>query len=295
MQQSAEFAAPPRVVPPTPVPAQSIDDFDTGTGPTTPITPHSTNGSESRAAVWPPVQTQPAVQEAAPPRDRSFYGRLAMAEWLLKYRDQLLDEIDGGRAVAVIVADLILVTVLPTVFYGLVVGVATNNLLRVLTNPIKLPLMLVLTMCLCLPTLYIFSSYLGSRRSFLQTSAMGFTGLAILGIVLAAFAPITWFLTFTSPGAYALHVLVNVAVFAVGGFMGVSFLIAGARRMSGTESGQKAQLSFLWAWIVLYGLVGAQMGYLFSPFFSSSSVVFRSPGTSTFFTAVWSLIQKLFS
>ena len=233
---------------------------------------------------------------APPARDRSIVGRLTIAEWLLKHRDHLLTEIENGREVPVIVADLLLVAVLPTAFYGLVTGLATNSLARIVTNPIKLPIMLVFTLCLCLPTLYIFSSYLGSKRSFLQTAALGFTSMAIIGVILAAFAPITWFLTFTAPAAYALHILVNVAVFTLAGFMGVAFLLHGARRFHADTPQFRPQIAFLWSWIVLYGLVGAQMGWLFRPFFSPTDIWIRPrmPGDATVFEAIWGVVRQVF-
>ncbi|HTE19627.1 MAG TPA: hypothetical protein VK689_14770 [Armatimonadota bacterium] len=239
----------------------------------------------------------PAEHELEPaPRDRSFLGRLTIAEWLLKHRDYLLAQIEAGREVPVILTDLLLVAVVPTAFYGLVTGLATNSLVRILTNPIKLPLVLIFTMVLCLPTLYIFSSYLGGRRTFLQTAALGFTSLAILGVVLAAFAPITWFLTFTAPHAYALHVLVNVAVLALAGFVGVGFLIQGTRRLHGDRLQEGKQMTFLWMWIVLYGLVGLEMGWLMSPFFSSSNelISVRGRDDETVFQAILGLIPRLF-
>jgi hypothetical protein len=251
-------------------------------------------GSPAPAAGQANPERQAALEEPAP-RDRSFAGRIAIAEWLLKHRDYLLAQIQAGREVHVIMADLLLVALLPTACYGLVTGLATNSVVRILTNPIKLPMVLVFTMVLCLPTLYIFSSYLGGRRSFLQTAALGFTGTAIIGVVLAAFAPITWFLTFTAPGAHALHVLVNVAVLALGGFMGVAFLLHGTRKLNDGSPHLAKQLGFLWSWIVLYGLVGAQMGWLMSPFFSSSNLIVshRTPADGTVFTAIWRLVQQL--
>jgi hypothetical protein len=229
-------------------------------------------------------------------RDRSFFGRLAIGEWLLKHRDTLLEQIEKGHEVPIILADLLLVAAVPTAFYGLVTGIATNSLARILTNPIKLPLVLIFTLLLCLPTLYIFSCYLGGRRSFAQTAALGFTSIAIVGVVLAAFAPITWFLTFTSPGAYALHVIVNVAVLSLGGFMGVAFLLAGARRLHQSNPRLGAQMRFLWVWVGLYGLVGSQMGWLLRPFFSPGGPLVCSPHASgeTVFTAIAALVLHLF-
>ncbi|MCC2668196.1 MAG: actin-binding protein, partial [Armatimonadetes bacterium] len=229
-------------------------------------------------------------------RERTLAGRLGIAEWLLKHREYLITQIEAGHEVQVILADLLLVAILPTAFYGLVTGLATGSWVRILTNPIKLPLVLIFSMCLCLPTLYIFSSYLGSRRSFLQTAALGFTGLAITGVILAAFAPITWFLTFTAPGAYALHVLVNVAVLALSGCIGVRFMFRGLTRLHQGTPMMWKQSSFLWGWMALYGLVGAQMGWLLCPFFSNSDLLIshRGPGSESVFQAIFTLIPQLF-
>jgi len=229
------------------------------------------------------------------PRGGGLAGRVAMAEWLLKHQDHLLNEIASGRGLRVILSDLLLIATVPTAFYGLVTGLATGSWMRMLTNPIKLPLVLVFTMCLCLPTLYIFSCFLGSRRSFLQTAALGFTGVAIMGVILAAFAPITWFLTFTAPQAYALHVLVNVAVLAVGGGVGIRFMQYGTRFLHRGTREAGRQSVFLGLWIGLYGLVGAQMGWLMRPFFSPTMEWIRPRDASqeTVFAAIWELLQQL--
>ncbi len=236
-------------------------------------------------------------EDVDPPteRGRGFLGRLSIAEWLLKYRGYLLRQIESGRELEVILIDLLIVAALPTAFYGLVTGMATGSWARMLTNPFKLPVLLVLTTVLCLPTLYIFLSYLGSRRSFPQITALAFTGIAIVGIILAAFAPITWFLTFTAPGAYALHVVVNVAVLALAGCMGVRFLFHGVRRVLGNQPGAGKQMTFMTAWMAMYGLVGAQMGWMLRPFFSPTTELFRAPesGGETVFAAIASLVWQL--
>ena len=106
----------------------------------------------------PPVPTHHAHHEEEPPeRERSLWGRLGIAEWLLKHRDYLISQIENGREVQVILADLLLVAIVPTAFYGLVTGLATGSVQRILSNPIKLPLVMIFSMSLCLPTLYIFS------------------------------------------------------------------------------------------------------------------------------------------
>ena len=241
----------------------------------------------------PPVSVQEETEPA--PRGEGLVGRLAMAEWLLKHRDHLLAEIAAGREVQVILKDLLFIAIVPTALYGLVTGLATGSWMRILTNPIKLPLVIVFTMSLCLPTLYIFSCFLGSRRSLLQTAALGFTGVAIMGVVLAAFAPITWFLTFTAPQAYPLHVIVNVAVLAIAGTVGIRFMQYGTNYLHRGTRQQGKQGAFLGAWMLLYALVGAQMGWLLRPFFSPTMEWVRARDASheTVFGAIWELLMQL--
>lgn len=245
-----------------------------------------------------PIQPQPRPvppDDAPPPRRTGGAAWLGMTEWLLKHRDHLVREIEQGRETQVILWDLLLATVIPTAIYGLLTGLATGSWVRMITNPVKLPLVLFLTTCLCLPTLYIFSSYLGGRRTFAQTAALAFTSTAIFGVVLVAFAPITWFLTFTAPNSYHLHVLVNVSVLSLAGAVGVGFLHSATRQLHAMGEDYSRQSAFLWSWIVLYGLVGAQMGYLLRPFFSPTTewVRSRTPGEESVFQAVGGVIRTV--
>ena len=73
-----------------------------------------------------------------------------------------------------------------------------------------------------MPTLFIFSSFLGSKRSILQTFVLLATGMAIIGVALVGFAPITLFFIVTTQ-SYQFFKLLNVAFFVVSGLLGVLF------------------------------------------------------------------------
>ena len=59
-------------------------------------------------------QVEEAIVQPPSPRGRGFLGRMGMAEWLLKYRGYLLEQIQNGKELEVILVDLLLVAALPT-------------------------------------------------------------------------------------------------------------------------------------------------------------------------------------
>ncbi|MGC9320125.1 MAG: actin-binding WH2 domain-containing protein, partial [Armatimonadota bacterium] len=156
---------------------------------------------------------------------------------------------------------------------------------QILYNPIKMPWGMVFTLALCLPCLYIFSSYLGSRLSLAQTCTIAFTATAVMSTILIGFAPVTWFFMFTAPGAYEFGILINVLVFAISGFFGVQFLFRAAGAMTPNRSAESPIIRMLKWWVILYAVVGAQMGWLLRPFFNATDVFIR-PRSGNFFVSV---------
>jgi hypothetical protein len=220
-------------------------------------------------------------------------GRIALIEWLLKHRDHLFDEILAGRDLGRYLADALLVTIIGAVFYGFVVGISVGGW-QLLYDPVKLPWVLVFTLLLCLPSLYVFACYVGSRLALLQVCALAFTGTAVVATILIGFAPITWFFMFTAPGSHHFAVLINVAVFALAGSFGVQFMRRGIHALH-REAGERQAVERVvnW-WMLLYALVGAQMAWLLRPYFSATEVFIR-PRAGNFFVAVLVTLREFFS
>jgi hypothetical protein len=109
------------------------------------------------------------------------------------------------------------------------------------------------------------------------------TALALA--VLASFAPVTAFFTFSTKSHPFMQIL-NAALFTVAGLVGLRFV---ARRLAEALSAEMPEtdpearprgVSFasapephigrvIAAWFVIYGLVAAQMGWLLRPFIGS--------------------------
>ena len=243
----------------------------------------------------PPAAAPPPPQPPTPPKPRgaTVLGRLALIEWLLKYREHLFEDIFSGKSLGRYIFDASLVTLLGTVFYGFVAGVSVGGW-QILYDPVKMPWVLIFTLLLCLPSLYVFSCYLGSRLDLLQTCALAFNSTAVVSTILIGFAPITWFFMFTAPGSHHFAVLVNVIVFTIAGFFGIQFLSRGVRALNRELKERKAMERVVRWWVVLYAVVGAQMAWLLRPYFTPTDVFIR-PRAGNFFVAVFTTLKEFLS
>lgn len=246
----------------------------------------------------PPVEPPPPPPPAPPPpppapRASGFVGRLALIEWLLKYREHLFEDLLARRHLGRYIADAFLVTLLGSIFYGLVIGISVGGW-QILYDPIKLPWILLFTLLLCLPSLYVFSCYRGSRLDLLQTCALAFSSTAVVATILIGLAPIVWFFMFTAPGSHHFWVLVNVVVFIVAGVFGVQFQLRGTEVLHRDSPEKDAVTDLVRWWVLLYGLVGAQMSWLLRPYFTATDVFLRSR-EANFFVALWQTLTEFLS
>lgn len=135
----------------------------------------------------------------------------------------------------------------------------SNIALRAAANACKVPAVLVLTACVTLPSLYVFAALQRMEltlrellRLLLLSSVVHVAVLASLGPVFAFFA--------ASTDSHAFLLLLNVLFWTIAGVLGIKVL---HRAASGLDVSTKRLLN---VWCLLYGVVGAQMGWLLRPF-----------------------------
>jgi hypothetical protein len=194
---------------------------------------------------------------------------------------------------------------------------------------IKVPTLFFLTLVVTFPSLYVFNVLVGSRLLWVTNLRLLVASLAVMIAVLASLGPIVAFFS-VSTTTYAFVLLVNVVVFAVSGLLGLIFLLRTLQRLStvrpdpateaaeqlGVEKvapldapssgalapvddqvlGRHVKVVFR-CWIIVFGLVGAQMGWVLRPFIGSPTVPFTwfRPRQSNFFEAVLGAILSLFT
>ena len=206
--------------------------------------------------------------------------------------------------------------------------------LQVISSMIKVPALFLLTLAVTLPSLYVFNALMGSALSLRSVIRLLASTLAIIIAVLASLGPIVAFFS-VSTTSYAFMVLLNVAVFGVSGLLGLAFLMQTLHRLSlakalpppldpmehvgeskdatlssrepirgegaldALDDGPRSRPSKLVfrCWVVLFGLVGAQMGWVLRPFIGNpkSPFVWIRERDSNFFEAVWGAVASFFS
>jgi len=195
---------------------------------------------------------------------------------------------------------------------------------QLLASTVKVPLLFFLTLVVTLPSLYVFSALMGSRLTLADALRVIVASITVNLAVLASFGPITAFFTFTTT-SYHFMKLLSVFFFVMSGMIGLGFLLKmlqrlespgggeaaaeGARSAVGQEAGAvDAGLVFraeekrnvgrrlFKVWIILYAVVGAQMGWILRPLIGTPDLPFtwfRQRGGNVFLD-VLQTVKELF-
>jgi len=219
----------------------------------------------------------------------------AIVMQLLRDRVLFLEEIRQGIKLKSKILGLLISSSAFFAIYGAIIG-ASSTWKQAIMSAIKLPAFYLITVIICFPTLYFFNVMFGSKRSFEQYLTLLMTAVTFISVLLFAFAPVSLFFLISTYD-YNFFKLLNVAIFALTGFLGVSFLYQGMNFLSEEDTnGLKIRNQILQFWLVLYGFVGCQLGWTLRPFFGDPDQpfsVFRARG-SNFYLNILEGIAHLF-
>jgi hypothetical protein len=147
-------------------------------------------------------------------------------------------------------------------FYGGVMGAFGGRGLQVVYSALKVPLLLLATLALSLPSYFVINTLLGLRADFAEALRSIVASQAALTIVLAALAPLTIF-WYVSSAHYYAAVLFNAAMFAVASLASQVVLARGYGPLIARNTKHRWMLR---TWIFIYAFVGIQMGWILRPF-----------------------------
>jgi hypothetical protein len=266
---------------------------------------------------------------------------------LLRDRKTFLDEIRRGIKVESKIVSLLISSSVFFAIYGAIIG-SSSTWLQVIASAIKLPALYLITLSICLPTLFFFDILFGSVLSFSQYAALSLITVSVISVLLFSFAPITLFFLI-SIHDYNFFLLLNVAIFTLTGLVGIRLFYEGMRSISRTKESdlqalalneatpkalmpvndfapiaegaikqsssfadelqpvekaiafkedglQKTRIRLLKFWLVLYGLVGSQLGWTLRPFFGAPGEPFQLFRTieGNFYAQVWRTLLTFF-
>jgi hypothetical protein len=240
----------------------------------------------------------------------------------------------GRGTIDVPVGGLSVVLVVLGMFYGACMGcfalfkTSGPSYLQLVATTLKVPILFILTLAITFPSLYVFNALVGSRLALDAVLRLLAAALAVTMAVLASLGPIVSFFSLSTT-SHPFMVLVNVVVFAVSGALGLIFLLQTLQRLSmapptspstkavedlarnpfqvdpapgaldpleGQVLGRHVKAVFR-CWVVLFGLVGAQMAWVLRPFIGNPSMpfVWIRPRDSNFFQGVLHALASVFS
>jgi len=199
---------------------------------------------------------------------------LAVIETILRNRYHFFIEIRDGIGLREKMRAMLISSVIFFALYGAVLG-STHSLWQALSSAVKLPVLFLATLVVCSPTLYFFNVLFGSNQSLTQNVALILTAITVTSVLLLSFTPVVVFFLLTT-GGYQFFKLLNVAICAVSGWMGVSFLSQGMRIVSAAgKEGGGARRNVVRFWTLLYAFVGSQMAWTLRPFIGAPSMKFE--------------------
>ena len=176
-------------------------------------------------------------------------------------------------------------------------GFAGQRMLQVFFSAIKVPLLIMASFALTLPSFFVLNTLLGLRADFARALRALVATQATVAILLAALAPYTavWY---WSNGTYHHATLFNGLMFAIAAFAAQWPL---RRRYQPLIQRNPKHRKMLRAWIVLYVFVAIQMAWILRPFIGDptrSTTFFREDTWGNAYLIVgeliWGAIKGLF-
>lgn len=190
--------------------------------------------------------------------------------------------------------------------------------LQIISSALKVPLLFFLTLLVTYPSLYVFATLAGSRLGFLDTLKLLAGGIAVNLALLASLGPVTAFFTFNT-SSYPFLIILNVAFFTLSGLVGLGFLWKmlgkvftpdlpapaapeetdeGVEKKPSTPPPASGRAHFIfYIWMLIYGSIGAQMGWLLRPFIGRPDLPFQvfRPREGSFFESILDTLRTLTS
>jgi hypothetical protein len=238
-------------------------------------------------------------------------------ERFLRDREDVWRQIRLEYQLNALIGQMLTSSIVALACYGLVMG-TSHSFWQSIASAVKLPVLFLLTLAICLPTLYLFNLLCGGRLTARQALALVLSAITVTSTLTLAFAPITLFFMVTAQ-SYYFFILLNTAILALTGSVGLSFLLSGMSSMNAQALNElpevpdlaldmaeppraraprprSVSMNLLMIWVLLYGFVGTQLAWTLRPFHGDPSMPFLlfRPVESNFYIGVVQTIMRLF-
>lgn len=161
-----------------------------------------------------------------------------------------------------------------TFLYGIIMG-SYNGWLQSLVTGIKIPALILLSLLICFPALYVIQSMIGSTMSIYQMANIIFSGFFVFSTIAISFGPIVIFFMITSD-SYSFLKLLHVAIFTFSGIFAVKTIISGLKYSCERKNlYPKLGMSIFKIWVFILAFVSSQLAWNLRPFVGSRDMQFE--------------------
>ena len=190
----------------------------------------------------------------------------------------------------IILNSLLSITLFGFIF-GISMGVWSWEPLQMVYSAVKVPLLILISIVVVLPSYYVVNMALGGRQSFLQLSALFLSCFSILTTILLAFVPVNLFFILTSPRdtvSYIFMVFLTLILFGFGGILSVFYMVEGTIFLVKKQSEQDMLKEIISVIIALGTLafIGTQLAWFIRPWFNFEPNFIRPEISGNFYIAI---------
>jgi len=158
--------------------------------------------------------------------------------------------------------------------YGIIMG-SYNGALQSIVTGIKVPCLILLSLLICFPALYVIQSVIGSTMTIYQMVNIIFSGFFVFSTIALSFAPIVIFFMITSD-SYAFLKLLHVAIFTFSGIFAVKTITNGLTFSCEKRNiYPKLGMKIFKIWVVILAFVSSQLAWNLRPFVGSRDLPFE--------------------
>lgn len=229
----------------------------------------------------PPITNQPSPPPVLPRRFAyepmpEGNSPTVIIEALLKYPGRIVHELQNNWR-ADLTGWLLILALLGMAAYGVVVGSFSGGA-QMWIAPAKLALGTLLSIVICLPSLYIFACLTGIDTRLRTVAGVLFAAVALGSLLLIGFAPVAWIFS-QSTDSVAFMGALHLILWAIGISFGLRLIGAMSRLLSGYPR------SHMKLWGLIFVVVCLQMTTTLRPIVGTSKDFL--PGEKKFFLAHW--------
>ncbi|HLP73200.1 MAG TPA: hypothetical protein VK155_09880 [Bacteroidales bacterium] len=180
---------------------------------------------------------------------------------------------DNGNSKQIILQQVVLILVF-TFLYGIIMG-SYNGWLQSIVTGIKLPVLILLSLLICFPALYVIQSMIGSTMTIYQMAKIIFSGFFVFSTIALSFGPIIIFFMITS-NSYSFLKLLHVAIFVFSGIFAVKTIVSGLKFSCEKKNlYPKLGLTIFKIWVFILAFVSSQLAWNLRPFVGSRELQFE--------------------